>query len=112
MLDDEIFLRQPLQHRHDRRIREVAARSKSLVDLSHRLRFERGPEVFHHFALEFPEPRQFGHVLFTLLSNGFRVLRAYYRVSYPSSATATQGADDCNRPQGAELPSQSTRAFR
>ena len=86
VLDDEVLLRQPLQHGHDRRVGQVAPRRQRLVHLAHGLGFAHGPQVVHHLAFELPESHQLGHVSFTLLSNEFRVLRAYYRVSYPNRA--------------------------
>jgi hypothetical protein len=83
VLHDEALLRQTLEHRHDGGVGQVSSRRQCFVHLADRLRFARRPQVVHHFAFEFPESRLFGHVSFTLLSNGFRVLRAYYRVSYP-----------------------------
>ena len=64
VLHDEVLLRQPLQHGHDRGVGQVAAGRQCLVDLAHGLGVAGGPEVVHHSAFQFPQTRQLGHVPF------------------------------------------------
>ncbi len=54
VLDDQVLLRQPLQHGHDRGVGQVAVGRECLVDLPHGLGLPRGPQVVHHRAFEFP----------------------------------------------------------
>jgi hypothetical protein len=64
VLNDQVLLRQPLKHGHDRRVGQVAASRQCLVDLAHGLGFAGGPEVVNHGAFQLPKTRQLSHVPF------------------------------------------------
>ena len=62
VLHDEVLLRQPLQHRHDRRIGKIAVRRERLMHLPHGLRLARRPQMVHDGAFQLSEPSQLGHL--------------------------------------------------
>ena len=54
LLNDELFLGEPLENGHDSRVRELTMGGERLVDLPHRLWFRGIPQMIHHCTLEFP----------------------------------------------------------